>query len=118
MPTQHGSALYKDSQPGVDAGCVALCRAAGALIYGKTVRMPRLVGSDQITVDDHCSTTLSSHLHVNHRRRVTSTINDGRPAALRPAQQLESVIGSVILHWERKLGVFRTENSQRLIVDD
>nr|XP_018265289.1 uncharacterized protein I303_01652 [Kwoniella dejecticola CBS 10117]OBR87447.1 hypothetical protein I303_01652 [Kwoniella dejecticola CBS 10117] len=36
MPTQHGSPIYKNSQPGVDAACVAICRAAGALIFGKT----------------------------------------------------------------------------------
>nr|XP_019008306.1 uncharacterized protein I206_06863 [Kwoniella pini CBS 10737]OCF47087.1 hypothetical protein I206_06863 [Kwoniella pini CBS 10737] len=36
MPTQHGSPIYKDSHPGVDAACVAICRAAGALIFGKT----------------------------------------------------------------------------------
>ncbi|ORY24021.1 amidase signature domain-containing protein [Naematelia encephala] len=36
MPTQHYSPLYKDSRPGIDAGPVAVCRAAGALVYGKT----------------------------------------------------------------------------------
>ncbi|WRT64605.1 uncharacterized protein IL334_001538 [Kwoniella shivajii] len=36
MPTQSGSPIYKDSRPNVDAGCVAICRAAGALIFGKT----------------------------------------------------------------------------------
>jgi Asp-tRNA(Asn)/Glu-tRNA(Gln) amidotransferase A subunit family amidase len=38
MPTEHGSAIYKDSQPGVDASIVGLLRAAGAIIIGKTVR--------------------------------------------------------------------------------
>lgn len=37
MPTQHGSGLYKGHGPNVDAGVVAVCRAAGALILGKTV---------------------------------------------------------------------------------
>lgn len=37
MPTEHGSAIYKDSQPGVDASIVGLLRAAGAIIIGKTV---------------------------------------------------------------------------------
>ena len=37
MPTQYNSPIYKDSRPGVDAACVAVCRAAGALVYGKTV---------------------------------------------------------------------------------
>ena len=37
LPTEHGSAIYKDSQPGVDASVVGLLRAAGAIIIGKTV---------------------------------------------------------------------------------
>lgn len=37
MPTQHGAALYKGHEPKVDAGIVTILRAAGALIYGKTV---------------------------------------------------------------------------------
>ncbi|KXT07543.1 hypothetical protein AC578_10130 [Pseudocercospora eumusae] len=36
MPTQHNSPIYKDSQPEVDAGSVAMLRNAGALILGKT----------------------------------------------------------------------------------
>jgi Asp-tRNA(Asn)/Glu-tRNA(Gln) amidotransferase A subunit family amidase len=40
MPTEHGSAIYKDSQPGVDASIVGLLRAAGAIIIGKTVCPP------------------------------------------------------------------------------
>lgn len=36
MPTQHNSAIYKDSFPAVDAGSVAILRQAGALIFGKT----------------------------------------------------------------------------------
>jgi len=39
MPTQNGSPIYKDSQPGVDAAVVGICRAAGAIILGKTVRL-------------------------------------------------------------------------------
>lgn len=38
MPTEHGSAIYKGSQPEVDASIVGLLRAAGAIIIGKTVR--------------------------------------------------------------------------------
>ena len=37
MPTQMGSPIYKGYQPVSDASCVALLRAAGALILGKTV---------------------------------------------------------------------------------
>ncbi|EMF10844.1 glutamyl-tRNA amidotransferase subunit A [Sphaerulina musiva SO2202] len=36
MPTQHNSAIYKDSFPAIDAGSVAILRQAGALIFGKT----------------------------------------------------------------------------------
>jgi Asp-tRNA(Asn)/Glu-tRNA(Gln) amidotransferase A subunit family amidase len=41
MPTQNGSAIYKDSQPGVDSAVVGTCRAAGAIILGKTVCLYR-----------------------------------------------------------------------------
>jgi Asp-tRNA(Asn)/Glu-tRNA(Gln) amidotransferase A subunit family amidase len=37
MPTQYGSKVYEDYQPGSDAACVALSRRAGGLILGKTV---------------------------------------------------------------------------------
>ncbi len=37
MPTQNGSALFKGYQPEMDATCVAVLRAAGAVIIGKTV---------------------------------------------------------------------------------
>jgi amidase len=37
MPTGYGSALYEGCRPASDASCVALLRAAGALIVGKTV---------------------------------------------------------------------------------
>ncbi|KAJ0420265.1 amidase signature domain-containing protein [Aspergillus carlsbadensis] len=36
MPTEHNSPLYKDSHVPVDAAPVAMLRAAGALIFGKT----------------------------------------------------------------------------------
>ncbi|KAF5669991.1 amidase [Fusarium heterosporum] len=36
MPTEHGSIIYKDSQPGIDAASVALLREAGCLIFAKT----------------------------------------------------------------------------------
>jgi amidase len=37
MPSRHGSPIYQDNRPGVDAACVALCRDAGMVIMGKTV---------------------------------------------------------------------------------
>ncbi|KAM0345063.1 hypothetical protein ACHAPU_006949 [Fusarium lateritium] len=36
MPTEHGSTIYKDSHPGIDAASVMVLRAAGCLIFGKT----------------------------------------------------------------------------------
>jgi Asp-tRNA(Asn)/Glu-tRNA(Gln) amidotransferase A subunit family amidase len=37
MPTGHGSPIYEGRQPNRDATCIALCRAAGGLLLGKTV---------------------------------------------------------------------------------
>ena len=37
MPTEMGSAIYRGHRPAIDASCVALLRAAGAVILGKTV---------------------------------------------------------------------------------
>ncbi|NKB21506.1 MAG: amidase [Alphaproteobacteria bacterium] len=37
MPTQMQSSAYEDHQPKTDAACVAILRAAGAVILGKTV---------------------------------------------------------------------------------
>ena len=37
MPTTYGSPIYRDHRPAADASCVALARAAGAIILGKTV---------------------------------------------------------------------------------
>jgi Asp-tRNA(Asn)/Glu-tRNA(Gln) amidotransferase A subunit family amidase len=37
MPTQHGSPIYRGNRPFADAACVALIRAAGGIILGKTV---------------------------------------------------------------------------------
>ena len=37
MPTQNGSPIFKGYQPEKDATCVAVLRAAGAVILGKTV---------------------------------------------------------------------------------
>jgi Asp-tRNA(Asn)/Glu-tRNA(Gln) amidotransferase A subunit family amidase len=37
MPTEHGSPIYRDNRPFADAACVALIRAAGGVVVGKTV---------------------------------------------------------------------------------
>ena len=37
MPTTWGSAIYHDYQPRREAGCVAMLRSAGAIVFGKTV---------------------------------------------------------------------------------
>src|SRR5690242_6419061 len=37
MPTGYGSAAWRGHRPAADAACVALARAAGAVILGKTV---------------------------------------------------------------------------------
>ena len=37
MPTAYGSSIYRSHHPGADASCVALARAAGAVVLGKTV---------------------------------------------------------------------------------
>jgi amidase len=37
MPTTYGSPIYRNHRPVADASCVALARAAGAVILGKTV---------------------------------------------------------------------------------
>lgn len=37
MPTRYGSLAYRGHRPAADAACVALARAAGAVVLGKTV---------------------------------------------------------------------------------
>ena len=37
MPTGYGSPIYVRHRPAADAACVALARAAGAVVLGKTV---------------------------------------------------------------------------------
>jgi Asp-tRNA(Asn)/Glu-tRNA(Gln) amidotransferase A subunit family amidase len=37
MPTAYGSPIYRGHRPVIDAACVALARAAGAVVLGKTV---------------------------------------------------------------------------------
>ncbi|KAH7251282.1 amidase signature domain-containing protein [Fusarium tricinctum] len=36
MPTEHGSKIYKNDQPEIDAGSIMVLRKAGCLIFGKT----------------------------------------------------------------------------------
>ena len=36
MPTEYGSAIYRDHRPAADSACVAALRAAGAVVLGKT----------------------------------------------------------------------------------
>jgi Asp-tRNA(Asn)/Glu-tRNA(Gln) amidotransferase A subunit family amidase len=37
LPTGYGSPIYRNHRPVADAACVALARAAGAIVFGKTV---------------------------------------------------------------------------------
>ena len=37
MPTEYGSPIYRGHRPSRDASCVALVRAAGGIVLGKTV---------------------------------------------------------------------------------
>jgi amidase len=37
LPTEYGSPIYKGNRPAADAACVALSRAAGGVLLGKTV---------------------------------------------------------------------------------
>jgi Asp-tRNA(Asn)/Glu-tRNA(Gln) amidotransferase A subunit family amidase len=37
MPTEYGSAIYKNNRPAWDAACVSAIRAAGGVIMGKTI---------------------------------------------------------------------------------
>ena len=37
LPTEYGSPIYKGNRPMADAACVALSRAAGGVLLGKTV---------------------------------------------------------------------------------
>ena len=37
MPTAHGSPIYRGNRTAWDAPCIAACRSAGAILFGKTV---------------------------------------------------------------------------------
>ena len=53
MPTEHGSVLYKGRTPAYDATAVALLRAAGAIIMGKTVTAEMAVYAPGKTRNPH-----------------------------------------------------------------
>jgi amidase len=53
LPTGYGSALYAGNRPPADAACVALARAAGAIVLGKTVSTEFAAASPGKTVNPH-----------------------------------------------------------------
>jgi len=53
MPTQHGSPIYRGNRPFADAACVALIRAAGGIILGKTVTTEFANRHPRATVHPH-----------------------------------------------------------------
>lgn len=53
MPTAYGSRIYRGNRPANDATCVALARAAGAIILGKTVTTEFAMGASGKTCNPH-----------------------------------------------------------------
>ncbi|MET4608827.1 Asp-tRNA(Asn)/Glu-tRNA(Gln) amidotransferase A subunit family amidase [Bradyrhizobium sp. JR4.1] len=53
MPTAYGSRIYRGHRPANDATCVALARAAGAIIIGKTVTTEFAMGRSGKTRNPH-----------------------------------------------------------------
>ncbi|MCS3765884.1 MULTISPECIES: amidase [Bradyrhizobium] len=53
MPTTYGSRIYRGHRPANDATCVALARAAGAIILGKTVTTEFATGTPGKTRNPH-----------------------------------------------------------------
>jgi amidase len=53
MPTGHGSPIYEGKVPVADAACVALLRAAGAVVLGKTVTTEFAAFSPGKTANPH-----------------------------------------------------------------
>ncbi|WP_162826915.1 amidase [Pseudolabrys taiwanensis] len=53
MPTQMGSSIYRGYQTLSDASCVAVLRAAGALIFGKTVTCEFAGPAANVTTNPH-----------------------------------------------------------------
>jgi Asp-tRNA(Asn)/Glu-tRNA(Gln) amidotransferase A subunit family amidase len=53
MPTEYGSPIYRGHRPAADASCVALARAAGAVVIGKTVTTEFATFSPGKTANPH-----------------------------------------------------------------
>src|SRR5277367_4024642 len=53
MPTGYGSPIYQGHRPAADASCVALARAAGAIVLGKTVTTEFAYFAPGKTVNPH-----------------------------------------------------------------
>lgn len=53
MPTEYGSPIYRHHRPPWDAACVAALRAAGAIIFGKTVTTEFATSYAGKTVNPH-----------------------------------------------------------------
>jgi Asp-tRNA(Asn)/Glu-tRNA(Gln) amidotransferase A subunit family amidase len=53
LPTGYGSPIYRDHRPAADAACVALARAAGAVVLGKTVTTEFAYFTPGKTVNPH-----------------------------------------------------------------
>jgi Asp-tRNA(Asn)/Glu-tRNA(Gln) amidotransferase A subunit family amidase len=53
LPTAYGSPAYRDHRPAADAACVALARAAGAVVLGKTATTEFAAYSPSATVNPH-----------------------------------------------------------------
>jgi Asp-tRNA(Asn)/Glu-tRNA(Gln) amidotransferase A subunit family amidase len=55
LPTAYGSPIYRNHRPVTDAACVALARAAGAVLLGKTATTEFACFSPATTVNPHDS---------------------------------------------------------------
>jgi amidase len=53
LPTERGSPIYRGRAAGFDAACVALARAAGAVVVGKTVTTEFAVLTPAVTTNPH-----------------------------------------------------------------
>lgn len=53
FPTERGSAVYRGRRPGADAACVALARAAGAVVVGKTATTEFALFTPAVTTNPH-----------------------------------------------------------------
>ncbi len=56
FPTQYGSPIWRDYRPRADAACVAWARAAGAVVFGKTVTTEFATRSPGPTTNPHDAT--------------------------------------------------------------